>query len=202
MLNSLGDSLVSGLLVLGLLLDLLLGDVLTVLPADLAALAFFDDVLLGHHEGLLQLLVGEVVVLLEGEDDVESIALVVEVALDIEQVHQDGSVLLLDQATDSRMVKHGSQPESWDSQGAVLDFLDVARVDLNLLEVFIIKLLSSSLVFLEESSGWLDLALQNLVSLIIDLLVELIVFEFKFSIDFLFLFIEFESLVLYASDEY
>ena len=71
-----------------------------------------------------------------------------------------------------------------------MDFFDVARVDFNLLIIFVVEFLSSSIIFFDESSGGLGLALQNLVSLFIDFLVELVVLEFELSVVLLFLLID------------
>jgi hypothetical protein len=71
------------LLRLLLLFDLLFCHIFAILPLDLGALALFDHVLALHRETLGQLLVLEVVVLLEGEDKVETIAGVVKLAVDI-----------------------------------------------------------------------------------------------------------------------
>jgi hypothetical protein len=94
------------LLRLLLLFDLLLCDIFAILPLDLRALALFNHVLALHGETLGKLLVLEVVVLLESEDKVETIAGVVKLAVNILQVHKDGSILFLNEARDTAMVEH------------------------------------------------------------------------------------------------
>ena len=78
LLNNLGNG-AAGLVLLGLLLllDLLLSDILAILPLDLSALALLDHVLSSHHEALSQLCILEVVVLLKCEYQVKAVAWVV-----------------------------------------------------------------------------------------------------------------------------
>ena len=71
------------LLRLLLLLNLLLSDILAILPLDLGALALFNHVLALHGETLGELLILEVVVLLESEDEFETIAGLVKLAVNI-----------------------------------------------------------------------------------------------------------------------
>lgn len=71
------------LLCLLLLLDLLLSDILAILPIDLGALALFNHVLALHGETLSEFLILEVVVLLESEDEFETIAGLVKLAVNI-----------------------------------------------------------------------------------------------------------------------
>ncbi len=71
------------LLRLLLLLNLLLSDILAILPLDLGALALFNHVLALHGETLGELLILEVVVLLESEDEFKTIAGLVKLAVNI-----------------------------------------------------------------------------------------------------------------------
>ena len=66
-----------------LLLDLLFSDIFAIFPLNLGALAFFNHVLSLHCETLSKLLILEVVVLLEGEDEIEAVARIMELALNI-----------------------------------------------------------------------------------------------------------------------
>jgi hypothetical protein len=94
--------------------------------------------LLSHNERLLKSLVGEVVVLFESEDEVETIAFIVKLTGDVLEVHENGSVLLLNKSADTRVVDHSSEPEAWYSERAVLDFFHITRVSFNFLVIFII----------------------------------------------------------------
>lgn len=197
LVDSLGDGLAGlTLLCLLLLLDLLLGHVLAVLPLDLSAVALFDDVLSGHDEALLELSVLEVVVLLESEEEVEAVASCVELALNVLQMHEDGAILLLDQAGDATMVEHGAHPEPWDTEGGVLDVLDITGGDLNLLVVFVVEELSAGLILSEDISRGLLLTGEELVSLLIDLLVQAVILKLELTVDLLVLLIDLAFLVL------
>jgi hypothetical protein len=139
------------LLCLLLLLDLLLCDILAFFPFDLGAFALLDHVLiLGHHEGLAELLVLEVVILFKGENQVETVAGVMKNALNVLQIHEDWAILLLDETSDASVVNHGAHPEAWDTSGTVLDVLNIASIDLELLVILIIKFLCAGLVCLED----------------------------------------------------
>jgi hypothetical protein len=59
-------------------------------------------------------------------------------------VHEDGTILLLNESRDTTVVDHGSHPEAWDAIRAVLDILDIASLHFQVLVVFIIKFLSAS----------------------------------------------------------
>ena len=106
LLHGLGNGLAwLALLRLLLLFDLLLRHILAVLPVDLGALALLNHVLvLGHHEGLLDLCVLEVVILLKGEDEVEAVARVVQRAAYVDQVHENRAILLLDKSRNAAVV--------------------------------------------------------------------------------------------------
>ena len=159
LLDSLGDCLSwLALLCLLLLLDLLLGNILAVFPFDLSALALLNDVLLSHHEALLQLGVLEVVVLLKSEDEIEAVASGVKVTGDLLKMHENRSVFLLNKASNATVVEHGTHPEPWNTEGSVLDVLDIAGVDLNFLVVFVVEELGAGLVLSEEVSGGLLLS--------------------------------------------
>lgn len=71
------------LLRLLLLLNLLLSDILAILPLDLGAFALFNHVLALHGKILGEFLILEVVVLLESEDEFETIAGLVKLAVNI-----------------------------------------------------------------------------------------------------------------------
>lgn len=201
LVDGLGDGLAwLALLCLLLLLDLLLGYVLAVLPLDLGAVALLDDVLSGHHEALLQLGVLEIVVLLEGEDQVEAVAGGVQLALNVLQVHEDGAILLLDQAGDAAMVEHGAHPEPWDTEGGVLDVLDIAGGDLDLLVVLVVEELSAGLILSEDLSRGLLLTGEELVSLLVDLLVKAVILELELTVDLLVLLINLALLVLNTTE--
>lgn len=77
------------------------------------------------------------------------------------------------------MIKHGSHPEPWDTERAILNFLDITRDGLKLLIVLIIELLSTGLIDLEELLLWGLGPCEDLITLHIDFLVEGIVFEFE-----------------------
>lgn len=117
------------LLWLLLLLDLLLGNIFAVVPLDLNSFTLLNDVLLNKAEALLKSGVLEVIVLLEGENQIEAIAGIVQGAADILQVHENWTVFLLDETGDTSMVEHSSEPESWHSEWGVLDVLDLNGVD-------------------------------------------------------------------------
>jgi len=89
LLHGLGDGLAwLALLGLLLLLDLLLSHVLALLPVDLSSFALLYHVLiLGHHKRLAQVRVLKVVVLLKGKDQIKTVARVMQVALNVYQVH-------------------------------------------------------------------------------------------------------------------
>ena len=201
LLHGLGDGLAwLALLGLLLLLNLLLCHILAVLPVDLRALALLYHVLvLGHHEGLLDLGVLEVVVLLEGEDQVEAVARVVQVALDVQQVHQNGAILFLYKSGDAGMVEHGAHPEAWHSEGAVLDFLHVAGDVLELLEVLVVELLRTRLIGLDQLVlGGLGTR-EDLATLRVDLLVEFVVLELEGTVQSLLFVVDLALVVLKAS---
>jgi hypothetical protein len=128
LLHGLGDGLAwLALLGLLLLLDLLLSHVLAILPVDLSSYALLYHVLiLGHYERLAQVRVLEVVVLLKGKDQIETVARVVQVALNVYQVHKDRAILLLNKSSNTAMVKHSPHPETWHAEGTVLDILHIA----------------------------------------------------------------------------
>jgi hypothetical protein len=58
-------------------------------------------------------------------------------------MHQDGTVLLLDQAGDSAVVDHRAQPEPWHSERGVLDVLDITAIDFHLLVILIIEFIGA-----------------------------------------------------------
>ena len=89
-----------------LLFDLLFCDIFAIFPLDLGALALFNHVLALHGKTLGKLLVLKVVILLESENKVETIAGVVKLAVNILEVHKDGSIFFLNEARDTAMVEH------------------------------------------------------------------------------------------------
>ncbi len=197
LLDSLGDGLSwLALLCLLLLLDLLLGNILAVFPFDLSALALLNDVLLSHYEALLQLGVLEVVVLLKSEDEIEAVASGVKVTGDLLKMHENRSVFLLNQASDATVVEHGTHPEPWNTEGSVLDVLDIAGVDLNFLVVFVVEELGAGLVLSEEVSGGLLLSREDVGSLLINLLVQAVILELQLTVELLILIIDLALLVL------
>ena len=80
------------------------------------------------------------------------------------------------------MIEHCAHPEAWDTEGAVLDFLDITRDGLQLLEVFVVEFLCTSLIGLDEfllrgfGTG------QDLVTLDVDLFVEFVVLDLKSTV--------------------
>ena len=40
-------------------------------------------------------------------------------------MHKDGSILFLDESSNTAMIEHGSEPETWDTSGAILDILNI-----------------------------------------------------------------------------
>ena len=94
------------------------------------------------------------------------------------------------------MIKHSSHPEAWDTEGAILNFLDITRDWLKLLEVLVIELLSTCLIDLEEVLLWGFGTSEDLVTLHVHFLVESIVFEFKSTVKCLLFLIKFAFSIL------
>jgi hypothetical protein len=94
------------------------------------------------------------------------------------------------------MIKHSSHPEPWDTEGAILNFLDITRDRLKLLEVLIIKLLSTGLIDLDELLLWCLSTSEDLITLLVHFLVEGIVFEFESTVKCLFFLINFALSIL------
>ena len=103
-------------------------------------------------------------------------------ALDVLEVHEDGAVLLLDEAVDALVVEHGPHPEARDAQRCVLDILDVAGVDLDLLVVLIVEFLCASIVLLDKVFCGSLLSEQQQTALLIDLFVKLVVLDLQLSV--------------------
>jgi len=119
-------------------------------------------------------------------------------ALDVLEVHEDGSILLLDEAGDASMVEHGTHPEPWNSQWCVLNLLNIACGCLNFFVVLIIKLLCSSLIGCEEVCRWDLLSLEDQLALYIDLLVKFVVLELESAVQSLFLVVKGTFLILHC----
>lgn len=199
LLDSLGDGLAwLSLLCLLLLLNLLLCCVFTVVPFDLGAFAFLDDILASHDEAFLKGSILEVVVLLEGEDKVEAKANCVQVALDVLQVHEDWAILLLDEAGDATVVKHGADPEPRNSEGSVLNVLNIDWVYFNLLVVLVVENLSTGLKLSDEIGSGLLLTGDEVLTLLINLLVQAVVLKLKITIDLIVFVINSSLLVLHT----
>jgi hypothetical protein len=197
-LNSLGDGL-TWLTLLGLLLllDLLLSDILAIFPLNFSAFALFNHVLiLGHHERLLELSILEVVILLKGEDQVVAIAGVMNDAINIKEMQQNWTILLLNEASNTAMVEHGTHPESWHTKRAVLDLFHIAGYRLQLLVVFVIKFLGTSLINLEQLLLRGLGTSEDLIALSIDLFVEFVILELKCTVESLLFLIKLTLLIL------
>lgn len=119
-----------------------------------------------------------------------------QVALNVKQVQQDWSILLLDQTRDTAMIEHRAHPEAWHTEGTVLDFLHITRDGLQLLVVLIVEFLSAGLIGLDE---FLLRGLgpsENLVTLNVDFLVELVVLELKCTVQSLLFLVKFALSIL------
>lgn len=94
------------------------------------------------------------------------------------------------------MIKHCAHPEAWDTEGAILDFLYITRDGLQLLEVFVVEFLCTSLIGLDEfllrglGTG------QDLVTLDVDLLVEFVVLDLKSTVKSLLFLVKFALSIL------
>lgn len=197
LLDDLGDGLSwLALLCLLLLLDLLLGHILAIDPIDLSALALLNDVLSCQNEALLKLSVLEVLVLFKREDEVEAVASGVELALDVLKVSEEGSILLLDQACNTTVVKHGAHPEPWNTKRCVLNVLNITAGNLNLLEVLVVKELGAGFILGNEVSRGLLLTNEDSLALLVNLLIKSVVLELKLTVEFLILIIDCSLIIL------
>jgi len=97
-------------------------------------------------------------------------------------MHEDGPILLLDKASNAAMVEHGAHPEPWNSEGRVLDILNIASIHLNLLVILVVEDLGAGVILSEEVSRGLLLSGKDEVSLLIYLLVESVVLELELSV--------------------
>jgi hypothetical protein len=197
-LNSLGDGL-AWLTLLGLLLllDLLLSDILAIFPLNFSTLALFNHVLiLGHHERLLELSILEVVILFKGEDQLVAIAGVVNDAINFNEVQQNRTIFLLNEASDTPMVEHCTHPESWHTKRAVLDLLHIAGYRFQLLVVFVIKFLGTSLIHLEQLLLRGLGTSEDLIALSINLFVEFVILELECTVESLLFLIKLTLLIL------
>ncbi len=94
------------------------------------------------------------------------------------------------------MIKHSSHPEPWDTEGTILNFLDITRDRLKFLEVLIIELLSTCLIDIEELLLRGLCTCENLIALHVNFLVEGIVFEFESTVKCLLFLIKFALSIL------
>lgn len=94
------------------------------------------------------------------------------------------------------MIEHCAHPEAWDTEWAILDFLDVARDGLQLLEVFVIEFLSTGLIDLKELLLWCLSTCEDFVSLYVDLLVEFVILELKSTVKCLLFLVKFALSIL------
>ena len=139
----------------------------------------------------------EVAIFSEGKNEVETLALLlwVQIQLDVDQVTQNWSILLRDRATE-RMVQKTLHPEIADALGGVLDALHIAWDHLKLF-IFLILHLDGPLVeLLYEFFVQIKLAIYVLFSESVDLLVLLLEFDLKLTNAFLLLLVEVVDVLL------
>jgi len=94
------STLLVGLLVVLLLLDFLFGGISAFEPLDVCAFALLNDVQLPHVEGLLEFMLLKIVVLFELENQVKAEAFLMLNKRNVDKMHQNRSVLLLNGLTD------------------------------------------------------------------------------------------------------
>ena len=117
-------------------------------------------------------------------------------ALNVSQVSEDWSILLLNESANTLVVNHSLQPEARNAQWNVLDVLNFNWVDFDFLVILIIELGSTLSVISQKIIRRSQLTLENEISLLIDLFVKFVILELEFSIEFFFLIIKLSFLVL------
>ena len=80
------------------------------------------------------------------------------------------------------MIDHGTDPEPWYSKRGVLNVLNIACIDFNLLIVLVIEHLSACFEFLNVLILRSLLSVEELLALHVDFLVEGVVLELEFTV--------------------